>query len=304
MIMVVDTGLDDALALAVALRHPHIQLEAVLTSWGNVGLDLVNQNTLRVMDWLGAQEVPVISGADRPLQGPAIDAGHVHGPDGLGGARLPPSKRTPAEDAVGYLVERLRAEPGEFSVVCTGPFTNLALAVQREPRVVAWVREVVVMGGNVHLPGNVTPVAEFNVAADAQAAAIVFDQRWSVTMVGLDVTRHVVLDKSDLRGIERDTSVEAVLTREVTRYLFEQRGMESMQLHDPLAVGVALDPSLVTTRSGPVRVETQGEFTRGQTVFDLRPQASSAMSSTRVCLGVDAARFRQMFFTTLGLEIK
>jgi len=301
MILVVDTGIDDALALALAVRHPRIQLEAVVTSWGNVALDLVNNNTLRVLDWLGAQDVPVVSGADRPLVGATIDAGHFHGQDGLGGARLPSSTRAVLQDGVDYLIERLMAAPGELSLVCAGPFTNLALAVQQEPRIAECVREVVVMGGTAQLPGNVTPVAEFNVAADPEAAAIVFDQTWPVTMVGLDVTQQVVLHATDVRQLGTESSTEAVLTREVTRYLFEQRAMESMALHDPLAVGVALDHSLVTVSRGPVHVETRGECTRGQTVFDLRPWAVQPPSNTSVALAVDAPRFRRMFFETLGL---
>jgi inosine-uridine nucleoside N-ribohydrolase len=303
MILVVDTGIDDALALALAVRHPRIQLEAVVTSWGNVGLDLVNNNTLRVMDWLGAKDVPVASGADRPLVGAAIDAGHFHGQDGLGGARLPGSARSVVQGGVDYLIERLMATPGELSLVCTGPFTNLALAVQQEPRVVHCVRELVVMGGTVQLPGNVTPVAEFNVAADPEAAAIVFDQTWPVTMVGLDVTNKVVLGADEVRRLENESSIEAVLTREVTRNLFEQRAMESMALHDPLAVGVALDHSLVTASRGRVQVETRGEYVRGQTVFDLRPWVVQPPSTTHVALQVDAERFRAMFFEALGLQV-
>jgi purine nucleosidase len=303
MILVVDTGIDDALALALAVRHPRIQLEAVVTTWGNIGLDLVNDNTLRTLDWLGATDVPVVAGADGPLVGPAINAGHFHGLDGLGGARLPPPTRAVLQDGVAYLIARLLAEPGELSLVCTGPFTNLALAVQQEPRVVDCVSEVVVMGGTVQLPGNVTPVAEFNVYADPQAAAMVFDQGWSVTMVGLDVTQRVVLGADEVQRLAGASSTEALLTREVTRYLFEERKMESMALHDPLAVGISLDHSLVTMSRGPVHVETRGDHTRGQTVFDLRPWAVQPPSNTQVALEVDADRFRHMFFTTLGLEV-
>lgn len=302
MILVVDTGLDDALALALAVRHPRSQLEAVVTTWGNVGLDLVDQNTLRVLDWLGATDVPVVSGPARPLVGAAIDAVHFHGSDGLGGARLPASARSARPGGVEYLVERLIAKPGEITVVCTGPFTALALAAQLEPRVVDCVRQVVVMGGAARLPGNQTPVAEFNLYADPEAASIVFGQSWSVTMVGLDVTRQTVMRADELRNLASLTSIEAHLTREVTRFLFEGRGMAAMELHDPLAVAVALDDSLVTMASGAVQVETRGEYTRGQTVFDFRPRARPTPSNTRVCLEVDAERFRTMFFETLGLR--
>src|SRR5258708_33988905 len=125
MILVVDTGVVDALALALAVRHPRIQLDAVLTSWGNVGLDLVNDNTLRVLDWLGATDVAVFAGADGPLVGAAIDAGHFHGRDGLGGARLRPATRSVAKNAIEYLVERLTAGPRPLTGGCPRPFTNL-----------------------------------------------------------------------------------------------------------------------------------------------------------------------------------
>jgi purine nucleosidase len=301
IILVVDTGVDDALALALAVRHPAIQLDAVLTSCGNVGLELATLNTLRVLDWLGATDVPVIAGADCPLEAPFVDAAYWHGADGLGGARLPVSGRSALDDAPGYLVERLLAEPGEITVVCTGPLTNLALALRRDPGIVGNVKEVVLMGGAVQLPGNTTPTAEYNVYADPEAAAVVFNQDWSLTMVGLDVTQQVLLTAEEVGRLAHETSPEAVLLREVTRDQFVHKGLESIALHDPLAVGVALDPTLVQTTSGPVRVETRGEYTRGQTVFDLRPRAPRTPSNTRVCMQVSAERFRRMFFSALGV---
>jgi purine nucleosidase len=215
---------------------------------------------------------------------------------------LPSTTRSVGGGAVQYLVDSLTAEPGALSVVCVGPCTNLALAVQQDPRVVECVREVVLMGGTAQLPGNVTPVAEFNIRADPEAAAIVFDQAWPLTMVGLDVTRQVRLSAQEVRGLDGDASVEGVLTREVTRALFAQRARDWMELHDPLAVGVALDHSLVTAASGAVHVETRGEYTRGQTVFDLRPNAARPPSNSRVALEVDAERFRREFLSALGLS--
>jgi purine nucleosidase len=301
-IMDVDTGIDDALALAFAVRHSQIDLEAVLTVSGNVSLELVTRNTLRVLDWMGATDVPVVAGAERPLAGPVREASHWHGADGLGGASLPSSSRTAGEDAAGYLVDRLTALPGELTVVCTGPLTNLAQAVARCPEITACVQQVVLMGGAVRVPGNVTPVAEFNIYADPEAAAVVFAQSWPVTMVGLDVTRQVLLTAEDVRALDQVTSPEAILVREVTRSLFERPGTDALSLHDPLAVGVALDPTLVATASGQVRVETIGEHTRGQTVFDVHPGVAHPPSRTRVCLDVEARRFRREFFETLKLD--
>jgi inosine-uridine nucleoside N-ribohydrolase len=320
MLLVVDTGVDDALALALAVRHPGVRLEAVFTSFGNVDLEHVNDNTLRVLDWLGAGETPVYSGAPTPLTGPPLDARHWHGSDGLGGARLLATRRTVLPDAVSELCLRLAASPGALTLVCTGPLTNLALALRRAPELVGQVRNVVVMGGAVELPGNTTPVAEYNTYADPEAAALVYAQTgWHLTMVGLNVTRRTTLTAAEIARVATDDSHPAVLLREVTRDLFAVRQVESISLHDPLAVGVAVDPSLVQTRAGRVQVETRGEFTRGQTIFDLRRSAVEKLSRadpgagrsastraehdriTHVAIDVDAARFQRLFLETLGL---
>jgi purine nucleosidase len=301
LILDVDTGVDDALALALAVRHPDVQLEAVLTVAGNVSLELTTRNTLRVLDWLGATGVPVFAGADRPLAGPLREASHWHGPDGLGGAQLPEATRKAADlNAVSYLIEAVKNAPGELTLVCTAPLTNVALALRREPRIVDLVRQVVVMGGAARPPGNVTPVAEFNVYADPEAAACVFEQAWPLTMVGLDVTNRVTLSRLERNALDGD-SAEAVLVREVTRYLFDVRRVEAMALHDPLAVAVAIQPGLVATIAADVEVETGGRHTLGQTVVDLRAGAPPPLRRTRVCTDVDVDRARAMFFQSINL---
>jgi inosine-uridine nucleoside N-ribohydrolase len=301
MILDVDTGVDDALALALAVRHPHIQLDAVLSVAGNVGLDLTTRNTLRVLDWLAASDIPVAAGADRPLKSVRREATRWHGADGLGGATLPESARDAREDAVEYLIDRVMAEPGAITLVCTAPLTNLALAVRRRPELVSSVRGVVLMGGVARPPGNVTPVAEFNIYADPDAAALVFAQSWPVTMVGLDVTTRVQLTRAERDALSAQTSREAVLVREVTRHLFQRPDVTGMAMHDPLAVAVALLPDLVTTVDRPVEIETQGQHTLGQTVVDFRPSQIAPMRTTRVCVDVDAERFKKLLFSTLSL---
>ncbi len=301
LILDVDTGIDDALALAVALRLPGVTLEAVLTVAGNVGLDLTTQNTLRVLDWLGARDIPVHAGADGPLSGALREASHWHGEDGLGGASLPASSRTAPADGVDYLIDLLLRQPGDLTLVCTGPLTNLALAVQHEPRIATAVREVVLMGGAARLPGNVTAAAEFNIYADPEAAAIVFTQPWPLVMVGLDITNQVLLTRSDREQIVSGTSPEAVLVREVTRHSFERLAVDAIALHDPLAVLVAVDPTLVSCLELPVAVETEGEHTLGMTVVDLRRRTTAAPNA-RVALEVDAARARELFDRALGLQ--
>jgi inosine-uridine nucleoside N-ribohydrolase len=300
VILDVDTGVDDALAIALAVNHPRVQLEAVLSVAGNVSLELTTRNTLKVLDWLGATSVPVFAGADRPLSGTVCDASHWHGEDGLGGARLPDPARSANSDAVAYFCDRLLAEPGDLTLVCTGPLTNLALALAREPRIVDSVREIVLMGGAARLPGNQTPVAEFNIYADPDAAARVFEQRWPITMVGLDVTERVRLTHSDVAALSKHDSAAGVLVREVCRHLFEGRRAESMALHDPLALAVAVQPDLVVTEMHDVRVETRGEHTLGQTIVDWRRAAPLPTLQTRVCTDVDADRARDFVHSTLG----
>ncbi len=299
IILDVDTGVDDALAIALAVRHPDVQLEAVVTVAGNVGLDLTTRNTVRVLEWRGAGGVPVYRGADRPISGEPREASHWHGADGLGGAQLPAPTRTARADGVKFLIESLLAHPGEITLVCTAPLTNLALAVKREPRVVDCVREVVLMGGAALVPGNVTPTAEFNIHADPLAAAVVFAQPWPVTMVGLDVTMQVNYTRADREAL--DQSSEAVLVREVTRHLFDVRKVNTMALHDPLVLLIALQSDLVTTLNKDVHVETNGTYTLGQTVVDRRESAPPPKLRTRVCTAVDVQRARATFFTTLGL---
>jgi purine nucleosidase len=255
---------------------------------------------LRVLDHLGATDVPVYAGSGAPLVGDACDAAYWHGTDGLGGARLPASSRTVQPDGVEWLCAYAAGNPGAVTIVCTGPCTVLAEAIQRDPTFASNVKEVVVMGGAARLPGHTTPVAEFNVYADPEAAALVFQQDWPLVMVGLDVTQQVQLSRQETLALASLESPEARLITEVTRFLFlESLNIEAMSLHDPLAVAVALEPSLVTTVSTPVVVETRGEYTRGQTIVDWRRGRPVPPSNTRVCVEVDVVAARKFIFETL-----
>ena len=181
-------GIDDALAIAFAHGHPGIDLVGITTVAGNVGLAKTTANALAVCEFIGAAGTPVTAGCAGPLLRPALDARQVHGDSGLGGATLPPPAASPAAGhAVDYIIDTVGAAPGEITLVATGPLTNIALAVRREPRLADWVREFVIMGGSAGR-GNVTPAAEYNIWADPEAAAAVFRAGWTVTMLGLDVT--------------------------------------------------------------------------------------------------------------------
>ena len=194
-----DPGIDDALAIAFAHGHPDIELAGITTVAGNVGLAKTTVNALAVCEFIGAAGTPVTAGCAGPLLRPALDARQVHGDSGLGGARLPPPAASPCRGhAVDYIIDTVRAAPGEITLVATGPLTNIALAVRREPRLADWVRGFVIMGGSAGR-GNVTPAAEYNIWADPEAAAAVFRAGWTVTMLGLDVTLRTGATEAVLR---------------------------------------------------------------------------------------------------------
>ncbi len=299
MVLDVDTGVDDALAIALALRSPECQLHAILTVSGNVPLSRTTANTLIVLDALGAPPIPVVAGAEAPLAGPGITADEVHGGDGLGGVAgcFATSGRPVLNDASNFLLDAIRRHPTEFTLVATGPLTNVALAVKKDIRAMRQVQQLIVMGGAVRAPGNVGPVSEFNFAADPEAAAVVLDGGLPLTLVPLDVTQRVMLTRQRLTATQPAGRFHAFVERitAATMDFHRARGdEEGIFLHDPLAVGVMLDPSLVRRESMALSVETRGELTTGMVVADLR-RGSPAQSTADVCVDVDAERFLRLF---------
>jgi purine nucleosidase/pyrimidine-specific ribonucleoside hydrolase len=309
-----DPGVDDALALILALRSPEIRVEAITTVSGNVPVDQATKNAIRVLDLLRPEPRPIVGkGASRPLKKSPITAQSVHGADGLGelgrftnpdGSPLYPEVELPEDlpNAFEVILDLVGRQPGEMTLIALGPLTNVALALQAEPARMRRLRELVIMGGAIRVPGNVTPAAEFNIHADPHAAANVLASGLSITLVPLDVTRQVRLPRQEVRGLaERvDDPVVRFVHHATTKAMvfYEQReGVASMALHDPLAVGVAVDPSLVRAVPLMVDVETEGRLTDGMTVGDLRPISEELKRppNLQVALEVDAARFLSMF---------
>ena len=297
LILDVDTGVDDALALALAVCWSRVELVAVTTVAGNVDVGLATSNTLTVLDWFGATEVPVHRGASRPLARPLITATHFHGEDGLGDAKLPPSRREIGPDRGPAAMIRLaRARPGELTLVCVGPLTNLAIALNVEPSLPELVAGVVLMGGAYWVPGNITPEAEFNILVDPDAAAQVFEAAphfRHLTAIGLDVSHQTSLTRRDWEASRAATDHAGGLLARIAHRSFEHRRQPEFHLHDPLALAVAVDPSLVECEHASVEVALEGE-SRGRT----RPTGPGPV---RVARSVDAARFLHLFRATLGL---
>jgi inosine-uridine nucleoside N-ribohydrolase len=296
IILDVDTGLDDALALTLAVRTPAVDLVAVTTVAGNINVYKATANTLAVLDYLGASDVPVHRGASRPLVEPPFDASDVHGVTGLGDARLTESAREVGADRGPAAIIRLaKARPGELTLVCVGPLTNLAIALNVEPDLKQWLKRVVIMGGAYRVPGNTRPWGEFNILLDPDAAEQVFEAGLpDLLAIGLDVSHQTALTRPQFEALSASDRPEAHLVAQIVRYTFVGRQRDLFYLHDPLALGTGIDPSLVETETGRIEVVTEGPE-RGRTRFH------PGEGSTKVAFGVDAPRFVGMFGDALGI---
>ncbi len=284
-----DPGIDDALAIAFAVGHPEIELAGITTVAGNVGLDKTTANALAVTSFVGAADVPVTAGCATALVREERRAGHVHGESGLGGAVLPPPVRQ-AEDghAIDFIIDRVAAAPGEITLVATGPLTNIALAVRREPRLARWVRDFVIMGGSAGR-GNVTPAAEFNIWADPEAAAAVFGAGWIVRMIGLDVTlRARATAAVQERMLEFGRLATELVLPALSRYADSHDTAGEPPVHDVCAVLSVVSPQVFTYTPAAVQVETTGRLTSGMTVTDFSP---SIIPNAAVATDIDTVRF-------------
>ncbi len=292
----VDTGLDDALALVLAVDSPAVDLRLVSTVAGNVNIWKATANTLALLDYLGATDIPVHQGASRPLVEPQFDASDVHGVTGLGDAKLEESKREIGADRGPAALIRLAKErPGELTLVCTGPLTNLAIALNVEPRLPRFLKRVVVMGGAYRVPGNTKPWAEFNILLDPDAAQQVFAADWpDLLAIGLDVSRLTHLNRQHYERLTTSGHREAKLVARLIQFTFLGRHREKFYLHDPLALGTGVDASLVEFETGRVEVVTAGPE-RGRTQF------FPGEGSTKVAFRVDDRRFVEMFGEALGI---
>ena len=290
-----DPGHDDAVAMMFAWGNPSIELLGVTTVGGNQTLDKVTRNALSVATVVGMHDVPIAAGCRLPLVRPVEIAPDVHGDSGLDGVELPePAVELDPRHGVDLIIETIMSnEPGTVTLVPTGPLTNIAMAARKEPRIVERVQEVVLMGGGYHV-GNWSPVAEFNIKVDPEAAHIVFNEKWPIVMVGLDLT-HQALATDEVA--ERIAAVPGSVSQ-FTLGLFtffrkayqDAQGFEFPPVHDPCTLAYLIDPTIVETVKVPVDVELNGSLTTGMTVADFRAPAPEDCH-TKVATRLDAPRF-------------
>ncbi len=298
-----DPGHDDAIAILLAAKAPGLQLEGITTTAGNQTVDKTSTNALKVCSLAGIRDVPVCRGMDRPLLRELHTAASIHGDSGLDGPALPASEISLApQHAVDFLIEHLLASDGGMTVVATGPLTNVAMAIRREPRILPKIHRIVLMGGAMGV-GNWTPAAEFNMFVDPEAAHIVFTAGRPVTMIGLEVT-HQVLATPEIRSRVRALgSKVALLVDELLGFFADTYrrvfGFPSPPLHDPCAVAWVVDPTLISTRAMHVDIELQGEHCIGRTVCDIYGITGKA-ANVDVGLSIDVDRFWDLLLDVLG----
>jgi inosine-uridine nucleoside N-ribohydrolase len=310
-----DPGTDDAMAIILALNSPEFKVEALTVVPGNVDSLQGLENALKIVSLAGRCDVVVARGAHHPLNQKLITAQFWHGKNGLADVELPASK-CKADPRFGpdLIIEMVHKYPHEITLIPVGPLTNIALAVSKDPSIAALVKDIVIMGGSIS-GGNVNGAAEANIYNDPEAAQIVFNAGWMVTMVGSDVGERTLITRKYLAELQSSHGPQNDFIAKIAEFYLnrsEKSGYSGAAMYDPLAVGIALDPTLGTLKEMHVDVETKGEFTRGETVanrmgsnennvlhgdhyeidgvIELKPNA-------RVCLASDADRFLTLFIS-------
>src|SRR6266404_7452041 len=260
-----DPGVDDALALLLAMRSRELKIEGITPVAGNVPLELGLPNALRMVEIAGRTDIPVAPGAKAPLLRHLVTATYVHGENGLGGAVFPEPKTHPVDEPAAEFIRRVvRKYPGEVTLIPIGPLTNIATALKLDPELAGMVRGIVLMGGSLY-GGNITPAAEFNIYVDPEAARIVFQSGVPITMVGLDVTRKTSLTDDHVRTLETAqnpvSQAAAKIGRNAINHNRERGYLVGPNMHDSLAVAGFLDPEILKLRDDYIVVETRGELT-------------------------------------------
>jgi purine nucleosidase len=300
-----DPGQDDAAAIMLALASPELEVLGITAVAGNVPLSRTALNARIIAEICGRPDIPVFAGADAPLKRKLVTAEHVHGKTGLDGVELfEPARPLEPGHAVDFIINTLRGEPENTITLCPlGPLTNIAMAIERAPDILARVEQIVLMGGGYFEGGNITPAAEFNIYVDPEAAGIVFGAGLPITMMPLDVTHKVLTTRTRverLRANGNRASLEmAGMLEFFERYDEQKYGTDGGPLHDPTVIAWLIDPEMFTGRRCNVEIETGSELTLGATVVDWW-KVTDRTENALVIGGVDADRFFDLFIERVG----
>jgi ribosylpyrimidine nucleosidase len=304
IILDIDPGHDDAVALMLARIHPRIDLRAVTVVAGNQTLEKTVRNARNVATAVGLTGVPVAAGMSRPMVREQVIADDIHGVSGLDGPVFgEPSVALDPRHGVDLIVELLMASEGDITLVPTGPLTNVAMAMRKEPRIVERIERIVLMGGSYQL-GNITPAAEFNIYADPEAAHVVFSSGRPIVMMGLDLTRQALCTPQVVERVRALGNPVANLFVELMEFFAATQrkvfGWQAPPLHDPTTLAWLIDPTLIETRPMHVAVELRGELTYGRTCCDYFGMTKKAPNA-EVAVRLDVPRFWDLIVDTLAL---
>ncbi|KAE8128435.1 MULTISPECIES: nucleoside hydrolase [Bifidobacterium] len=307
LILDLDTGVDDALAISYALGSPEVELIGITGTYGNVQVEQGVRNSLAITDLLGHPEVKVYQGLPRASTKDSFAVGKVsafiHGQNGIGEVTIPDSKReVESEPAVDFIIDAVKTYGKDLIYVPTGPMTNIAAALRKAPEIKDQIGGIVLMGGALTICGNVNAWTEANISQDPEAADYLFRSGTPTTMIGLDVTLQTLLTyKETQRWRDLGTKAGAFLADMTDYYIKAYETTDPLRggcgLHDPLAVGVAVDPTLVTTLPINMKVDVEGP-TRGRTIGD-NDRLSDPVKTVNVAIGVDVERFLNEFMTRI-----
>jgi inosine-uridine nucleoside N-ribohydrolase len=297
-----DPGHDDAIALLLAARHPDIELMGITTVAGNQSVEKTTLNALKVCSLANIRDVPVARGVDRPLVRPARHAAYIHGESGLDGPNLPePDFELASVNAIDLLIDLLLNSDGDITLVPTGPLSNIATAMRTEPAIVPKIQAISLMGGAIAL-GNRTPSAEFNMWADPEAAAIVFDCGRPITMCPLEVTHQALATEDILERLRNADRPVAAFAADLLAFFGDtyrkSYGFAAPPVHDPCAVAAVIDPTILAAQMARVEIETMGELTAGRTVCDIYGRLGK-QPNVRLGYALDVPRFWDMVIDTL-----
>lgn len=297
-----DPGHDDMVAIMLACASPGLELLGVTTVAGNQTGEKTFRNALRTLTLIRRTDIPVSRGADKPLLRPLTVAPEIHGVSGLDGAQLPePAITGTGRHAVDFLVSAIMESREPITLVPTGPLTNVALALLKEPALAGKVKRIVLMGGAVY-DSNISPAAEFNIFVDPDAAQVVFRCGAPIVMVGLDATNKARLSFADIDEMASWNGAVSRVVAPLLRFFAntnrEVFGFPGAPVHDALAVAHLLKPDIITTKRMNVEIETTGELTRGRTVADVYGISGRAANAD-VAMGVDQPAFKEMIFSAI-----
>jgi inosine-uridine nucleoside N-ribohydrolase len=301
----VDTGVDDAISILLAVSSPLIKVIGITTVSGNVEVDKALQNTLAVLDFIDAEDIPVARGMDAPLIRSLVTAKEVHGSEGLGNLKVTPSPRKAVEEhGVDFIIRMLKESPEPVTMVLLGPLTNMALALKKDGTIAKNIKELVIMGGADSAGGNITPVAEFNIYVDPEAAKIVFESGLPIRLVTWDVTLQAYLKRDEIEQLVDSHDKAGQLAADFIDFLMSTFEREDVPLCDPAAMVSVLEEQVIDTREYPIEVEINGGITRGMTVIDTRSfktiQAGDARPKVQVATKLNREKFRDIFIDTLS----